>query len=137
MNERRAHPRLLEQARVAVTILSAPDVPDLENRTFFCPTADISIGGLRLSVHTHVPMGAVLVLRIAFNNPLRAFKHVASVVWTQDVEDPRHPFSLGVEFHEGDAAIMEEWREVLEEKLTEGEIDESWTSDGVPPPLEQ
>lgn len=80
-----------------MTILEAPDAKELEGRTFFCPTADVSISGVRLSLHRDIPAGSQIELRIAFKEPLRAFRHRGRVVWSQEVGQ-KHPHAVGIEF---------------------------------------
>jgi len=116
--DRRKDDRFREKAQVAVTVLSAPEAPDLVDRTFFCPTADLSLHGMRLSVHVSVPVGAVIQLRVAFVNPLRAFTHDGRVVWGRKDETGRHPFALGVEFPQLPPAEADAWRDMIERKLT-------------------
>ncbi|MDA0989428.1 MAG: PilZ domain-containing protein, partial [Verrucomicrobia bacterium] len=109
MAERRINDRFREANRVAVTIISASGAPDLINRTFFCPTADLSRSGLRLTVHIGVPVGAELELRIAFLKPLRTFTHAGRVVWVRKENHDRFPYALGVEFTALEPAAEEIW----------------------------
>jgi hypothetical protein len=116
IRNRRRHPRLSEEDRVAVTVLSAPDAPQLVNKTIFCSTADISAGGLRLNVRAPVPAKAVLILRVAFSSPLRAFRHVGHVVWRRSAEQG-NAVTMGVELDEAACPSIVAWRDVIARKL--------------------
>lgn len=122
IQNRRRHPRLPEEDRVAVTVLTAREAPELEKKTFFCSTRDISAGGLRLlvSVRALVPVGAVLILRVAFNSPLRAFRQIGRVVWWRRAPTGAGRMMLGVEFDESACASMAAWRGIIERKLEHG-----------------
>ena len=98
MAERRISARFDETAQVAVTVLSADDAPDLVNKTFFCPTENLSMTGLRLMVHVDVPVNTSMQLRIAFIKPLRAFHHEGRTVWVRKSPSSRLPYACGVEF---------------------------------------
>lgn len=117
MSERREFERFKEENRVAVTILSAEAAPNLVNKTFFCPTENLSESGLRLSVHVGVPVGAELELRIAFLKPLRSFKHEGRVVWVRRESRHRFPYAIGVEFTRIEAGGIEAWRALITNKL--------------------
>ena len=117
MSERREFERFKEENRVAVTVLSAEAAPELVDKTFFCPTENLSESGLRLSVHVAVPVGAELEMRIAFLNPLRSFKHEGRVVWFRRENRDRYPYALGVEFTRIEAAGLNAWRTTIGRKL--------------------
>jgi len=87
MQEQRAHPRLESRDSVVITVLSAPDAPSLEHHQFFCSAKDLSVAGIRFCVHTEVPVGALLELRVDLAAPPDVFRHVGRVIWTQDVEE--------------------------------------------------
>lgn len=116
--DRRIDGRFSEEAQVAVTVLSAPEAPELVDRTFFCPTDDLSLHGMRLCVHVSVPVGALVQLRVAFIKPLRAFKHDGRVVWVRKDESGPHPYALGVEFPQLPPGEADGWQDMIERKLT-------------------
>ncbi|MDA0577243.1 MAG: PilZ domain-containing protein [Verrucomicrobia bacterium] len=120
-SEKRKKERLQEEVRVAVTILSAEDAPDLVNKTFFCPTEDVSAGGLRLCLHHAVPKNAELVLRIAFQHPVRSFKHIGRVAWMRRGSFRGYPVAIGVELTELQAGTAEAWGHMLERKLRDAD----------------
>jgi hypothetical protein len=84
--ELRTYPRLEEEDSVAVTVLSAPDARDMEHSTFTCLSNDLSVSGLNISVHSGIPVGAVLRLRVELTEPLETFEHVGRVVWCAHAE---------------------------------------------------
>ena len=85
--EKREHNRLEERNRVTVTVISAPEAPEIERKSFFCWTHDLSVGGLKFCVHTHVPMGALLKLEVVFADPPEEFRHIGQVMWEQEFEE--------------------------------------------------
>lgn len=117
MRERRSSKRVFEDAQVAVTVLAAEDAPQLVNKTFFCPTENLSITGLRLSVQVPVPVGSLLELRIAFSGPLRSFRHTGRVVWIRKDDDGRLTHALGIEFTHVASELEDAWRDMISRKL--------------------
>jgi len=120
-DDKRETPRLEEKNRVTVTVLSSPEAPDIERKSFYCWTHDLSEGGLKFAVHTHVPIGAVLKLEVAFiQGTNEVFRHIGRVMWEQDFDDEGIISSwLGVKFTEtlGGEERLNEWARVIGEKL--------------------
>ena len=116
MDDNRRHQRLPEENRVAVTVVSAKDAPEMENQTFFCPTEDLSAGGLKLSVPVPLPIGAVLELRVAILRPLRSFMHVGDVRWSQKQEG-RFPYVIGVKFTKLEGSNRVLWEDLMRRKI--------------------
>ena len=118
--EKREHNRLEERNRVTVTVISAPEAPEIERKSFFCWTHDLSVGGLKFCVHTHVPMGALLKLEVVFADPCEEFRHIGQVMWEQEFEEDGVLSSwLGVKFTEtlGGEPRLATWAEILQSKL--------------------
>ena len=116
-SDRRTHDRLREENRVSVTVLSAEEAPELEGKTFFCSTEDVSIGGLRLCIHVPAPIDSVLKLLVAFISPLRSFTHIGLVTWIKKTGG-KYPYATGIQFT--DSATREDadaWRGAIETKL--------------------
>ncbi len=89
-DERRRWPRVTSRNRVCVTVMASPDVPQLEGHCYYCWTQDVSVGGLKFEVHSHVPLGAILKLDIQLEGPKvdkAAFQHMGRVAWEQEFED--------------------------------------------------
>jgi hypothetical protein len=86
-SDRRTHPRFEERSRVTVTVLSAPDVPHIESRSYYCWTRDLSAEGMRFCVHSRVPMGSILKLEVMFDDPREVFRHIGKVMWAQEFND--------------------------------------------------
>jgi len=84
---RRQYTRFEDRRRVMVTVLSAPDSPQIESRNYFCWTRDLSAGGLRFCVHSRVPVGTILKLEIMFDEPQELFRHIGKVMWEQEFID--------------------------------------------------
>ena len=118
--DRRQYPRVPERSRVTVTVLSAPDAPEIESRSFFCWTSDLSVGGLKFCVHSPVPVGSLLKLEVRLENPFEMFLHFGKVMWEQEIKDEDLvSVWLGVRISEtlGGEARMAVWRRCLESKL--------------------
>ncbi len=118
--DKRKFDRVEERNRVTVTVLSAPEAPEIERKSFYCWTQDLSVGGLKFCVHTHVPMGAILKLEVTFEGPEEAFRHIGQVMWEQEFDEQGILSSwLGVQFTEtlGGEPRLACWRTILEEKL--------------------
>jgi hypothetical protein len=118
--EKRVHDRLEERNRVTVTVLSAPEAPEIERKSFYCWTHDLSVGGLKFCVHSHVPMGAILKLEVTFTEPRETFRHLGQVMWEQEFEEEGILSSwLGVKFTEtlGGDPRLASWASILESKL--------------------
>ncbi len=116
MDDKRKHERLPEENRVAVTIMKSVNAPQLEEQTFFCPTEDISEGGLKLSVPSPIPVASQVELRVAFSKPLCSFKHIGEVRWSRE-ENHRFPYSIGIKFDFRDEAEHEKWRMLMGRKI--------------------
>ncbi|MDA0323329.1 MAG: PilZ domain-containing protein [Verrucomicrobia bacterium] len=117
--DRRWHPRVPEEDKVTVTILASPDSLDLEGRTFFCSTRDISAGGLRFCVHSDVPVDAKLELRVELASPVDVFTHVGRVVWEKELEeDGFFAHYIGVQFVETKENRQLAWRSMVSKKLS-------------------
>ena len=119
-SEKRAHDRVEERNRVTVTVLSAPEAPEIERKSFYCWTHDLSVGGLKFCVHSHVPMGAILKLEVVFTEPHEVFRHIGQVMWEQEFEEEGILSSwLGVKFTEtlGGDTRLASWASILESKL--------------------
>ena len=114
MKERRRHPRVSSESKVAVKVLASPEAPELQNRTFFCTTADISQSGLRFCADTPVTVDTTLELRVSFARPLRAFVHIGQAVWVREdseIEDFR--YAIGVTFTNTSTTTHIEWKALL------------------------
>jgi hypothetical protein len=107
---------MLEISQVAVTVLSCPAAPELEKETFFCATADVSVGGIRVRSLVTPPVGAKVQLLIAFSTPVQSFRHIGTVAWLgkRDADGRR---GMGVEFTETAESVFAQWRQVVDGKL--------------------
>jgi hypothetical protein len=118
MQDRRKYPRIREEDSVVVVVLSAPAAHDIENKTFFCSTEDISFDGLRFRIHKGVPAGAILQLLVAVMDPPRAYKHVGQVVWCREVPENSH-YAIGVKFTGTPVDILGAWQDMVRIRLAE------------------
>ena len=110
MQEQRDSARHGERGQVAVTVLSSPLAPDLELETFYCSIADVSDGGLGFDVHTEVPCGAVLKLKVQLLEPVEEFFHRGTVVICVDSwQDLVLSCRIGVRFAETGGGGRSAW----------------------------
>lgn len=87
MSEHRRETRIEEHADVSVRIQSAPDAQALVGKIFQSQSEDISISGMKLSLDSHVPVGALLNLEVMLNNSEIKYELVAKVVWADSADD--------------------------------------------------
>ena len=87
-DDRRRWQRVAARSRVSVMVVSAPEVPSLEGKRYYCWTEDISAGGLRFRVHSKVPLAAILKLDVQLEgSPQGSFLHMGRVAWEQEFEE--------------------------------------------------
>ncbi len=119
--EKRKSPRIEERNKVTITVLSSPEAPEIERKTFYCWTHDLSEGGLKFTVHSRVPIGAVLKLEVVFiKGSQTVFRHIGRVMWEQEFEENDIISNwLGVKFTEtlGGEERLAEWKQIIREKL--------------------
>lgn len=118
-SDRRQYPRVEERNRVTVTVLSAPDVPQIESRSYYCWTRDLSAGGMRFCVHSRVPVGAIVKLEVLFDDPRETFWHIGKVMWVEEFDEEGIVSNwLGVKITEtiGGEARFSVWRLCIENK---------------------
>jgi hypothetical protein len=116
MQEKRAHPRLETEEFVMVTVESASSNPELEGESFHCLMKDLSAGGLQFTIFVEPPVGAVLHLYIAFQKPVRAFRHIGRVVWTKsNMED--ETYAVGVEFTDTPRDVFTAWKNLMDHMI--------------------
>jgi len=125
MENRRIYQRLNEQNSVAVRVLTAPEAATLEGKTYFCTTEDLSAGGLRFNVSAPVPVGTVLELRVAFSQPISAYRHIGKVVWLKETPDQSSPYSVGVEFTDTAPNDVAAWEKLVDQKINMKERQEA------------
>ena len=118
MQERRDSSRHDERGRVAVTILSSPLAPELEQETFYCSIGDVSASGLGFDAHTAVPCGAVLRLNVKLLEPAEEFPRTGIVVrcagsWSELVFSCR----IGVRLTDGKKETHSAWVEAVTRRL--------------------
>ena len=86
--DRRRWPRVAERNRISLVVTSSPNAPTVEGRRYYCWTEDVSYGGIRFCVHSHVPLGSVMKMDVdTADSGYGSFLHVGRVVWEQEFED--------------------------------------------------
>jgi len=114
--ERRATTRHVENGCVAITILWASHNPDLEGRTFFCRTGDVSIDSLSFDLYCPIPIDAVLDLNIQLSAPVEQFKHRGSVQRCTAHHNGADACSVGVKLEDAQGHTVVEWHEAVERR---------------------
>jgi len=121
MKERRKQPRLRDKNEVKVTILSAPEAPDLENATFSCATEDVSASGLRLCLDRSLPTGATIELKVVSQDPSGGtFWHIGRAAWVKELGTAEDSYAVGVKFTTTPEATLMAWERILQEKMSRG-----------------
>jgi Tfp pilus assembly protein PilZ len=116
MEEKRAHQRLESEEFVLVTVESSSSNPELEGKSFKCLMKDLSAGGLQITTFVEPPIGTVVHLYIAFQHPVRAFRHIGRVVWIKgNMED--ETYDVGVEFTDTPRETFEDWTRLVEQMI--------------------
>jgi hypothetical protein len=116
MEDKRQFQRLNEESRVAVTVVSAQNAPEIENQTYFCPTEDLSLVGLKLNVPEEIPSGSQIELRVAIMKPLRSFMHHGEVRWSKQVGG-RFPYAIGIKFTKLEGSNRALWQDAITRKI--------------------
>jgi len=103
LREQRVEPRRKIEMSMAVDVVNAPGLGELDDRTLHCATRDVSTRGVRLCLHSPVPLGTVLRLRPRPLPGLAAEEHglagTGRVVWMREViEDHFITYHMGVQF---------------------------------------
>ena len=119
--ERRVHLRIQEKNSMAIKVLASPGAPSLVDKVFFCTSRDLSEGGAGFHIHTAMPVGADLELRMAVQDPTSAFKHAARVVWTKAIA-AEQPYAVGVQFADTPAGSLSAWKDLVHARLARGAV---------------
>ena len=124
MNEKRKHQRVKELAVISVKVLSAPDIPALEGKSFSCRTTDVSIEGISLRTDTRVPVGAYLELGIILSGDSHHYSHTGNVIWTNvvkptDTDLQAEQYQSGIKFNAESNSQQDSWRKSINRLLME------------------
>ena len=116
--DRRVHERIAQKGYIRVVVEASPDAPALEGERFQCTTRDLSSGGLKLVVHSDVPVGSMVRVFVTFNNPPATFENIARVAWAQVVTtDILQQYELGLEFSTVMSPSGHEWETMFRSRL--------------------
>ena len=83
-----------------------------ERRTHFCPIRDVSLGGIRVSLHEAINAGEHIAVITAFNTPSERVMRMGRVAWVKETDGER-PFLTGLEFSDAGAARSHIWRDLM------------------------
>ncbi len=87
MYEQRSDPRIEVHSDVNVKVQLAPEIRDLEGKSFPFQSEDVSVYGLRLDVDIPVPIGALLELEVKLHNSAMKYRHMGNVVWADAMDE--------------------------------------------------
>ena len=112
MNERRQAPRINAETNILVKIQSAPAARYLEGKSLPANSTDISLGGLCMQVVLPIPVGALLELKITFQDSSERFWLTGIVVWN----NPRTS-TVGIRFNMADNPQLNAWKQAISRLL--------------------
>lgn len=114
MDERRKYPRMRESATVSLTVATELGMhpSELGWRASFCSAADISMGGVRLSLHDRLLEGSRVTMDIALEDPDEVFIRSGKVAWVRDL-DEGFSYTTGIAFADANSRRFDSWREAL------------------------
>lgn len=107
--------------RVTATIIrvqfATDGAPEI-GRAVSCRTADISLGGIRISADWQMPCDTPVKVTVMFKSPAAHFHHIGTVRWVQRSSEPDR-FLTGIQFIEKEPEALERWRSFLHERYPE------------------
>lgn len=126
MTEKRSDPRIAEDADVEVKIKSAPEVKNIEGKTFLCQTADVSMRGVQLKSNVDIQIGTILEIDIIFKQASKNYIHVGNVVWKTESNDDGAEgetyYNVGIRFNEMSNPQSNDWIKAVTNLLGDSEI---------------
>ncbi len=105
-HERRGHLRTGRKESLFLQ-LSATFSGEQDRRTLKCASADLSRGGLRLTVTEELPIGALLEIWIKLTSARRNYYLVGDVRWCVPAHDE---YEIGVVVKDAPATDIKSWR---------------------------
>jgi Tfp pilus assembly protein PilZ len=110
--DKRKHQRIPQRDAAFIFVEVPPDVDGKERKVFGCMTADISEGGVQVSLPSQLAPGALVELRIAALKPPTTFRLQGKVAWAQKAG--RNPsWHTGIEIIHGEDKYSQAWFEYV------------------------
>jgi len=126
MTEKRSDPRIAEDADVEVKIKSAPEVKNIEGKTFLCHSADVSMRGVQLKSNVDIQIGTILEMDIILKQTSKNYIHVGNVVWKTETNDDgtegETHYNVGIRFNEMSNPQSSDWIKAVTNLLGDAEI---------------
>jgi hypothetical protein len=113
--ERRLYPRVLEEHRVSIRVVQAPERTDMVDRKYSCTTHDLSAGGLSFVAGKVLSIGSTLEIEVTLRRPLQMFRLRGRVAWTGKLPHGRR-YSVGLFLTGPDRQALITWKKALAEK---------------------
>jgi hypothetical protein len=115
---RRMHERVVQKGYIKVVVVACPDAPPLEGEIFQCTTRDLSSGGLKMVVHSPVPVGSMIRVYVTFNDPNAEFENIARVAWSQEIATGiLLQYGLGLEFTNTKSSSGHVWESMVRSRM--------------------
>ncbi len=115
--ERRTSERFDQKGYIKVLITKSHNV-SIAGREFSCKICDISSGGLQMFVHTNIPIGTIVELRVVFTDPPAEFKHTASVAWLKEnTENSINTYRIGIGFTSTMGSGRQDWGAMINSRM--------------------
>ena len=115
---RRVHERVVQKGYIKVVVEACPDAPPLEGEIFQCTTRDLSSGGLKMVVHSAVPVGSMIRVYVTFSNPNAEFENTARVAWSHEITTGiLQQYGLGLEFTTTNSPSGHVWEYMFRSRL--------------------
>jgi len=109
---RRNSERLNQKGYIKVSIVSRNMF--LNRKQFWCTTRDLSGGGLKMVMHSNIPIGTMMRVKVVFIDPAATFEHMASVAWVKENNDEViKVYDVGIRFSSTLGKGNHEWEDML------------------------
>ncbi|TQV72989.1 PilZ domain-containing protein [Aliikangiella marina] len=110
MQERRAHPREIQEERVKVDVVSQESPK--ESISYDCFSRDFSRSGVRIHGSQSFNLGTVVSLVIHMSEIDRDFSMAGTIKWI--TETTEHEILAGIEFNDSRSADLSDWQGLFE-----------------------
>lgn len=102
---------------ICITIDEAKDGDDIEKRSFFTYSQNISIKGLSFTTHRQLAAGTKLKLTVAFSSPSTSVRNLAGrVAWASQIPHSAI-YVIGIDLSESDDAVLGQWQKTLLQRI--------------------
>jgi len=113
-SNRRAHPRYRRKQKVKLKVLAAGPTGKrrFTGRVFYCSSEDVSVGGIKFTSRSEIPVNTAFELSIEFPVLNKSFVHSGTVAWSRK-DDTKAVHHVGVFFADRDPRTLNAWRKFV------------------------